>query len=189
MCVVWYIYIYIYLYLYLYIYIYVDIDWSPSCCKSAFFSANLEVSGEGRSFGRDLGSICTLLFGTFAHQGSGEKFWLCDGSMIFFWRSCHVLFYAWKDDDSPLVWKKKSTLYHEGDKSKVFFLLFSLIIVEILAVHGKDCTEREINAVDSEFQAGAMTCGKWFVVSVCLRCSRDPVFQKALFSYVNFVNF
>lgn len=80
--------------------------------------------------------------------------------------------------------KKKSTLYHEGDKSKVFFLLFSLIIVETLAVHRKDCTEREINAVDSEFQAGAMTCGKWFVVSVCLRCSRDPwpeCFKKGYF--------
>lgn len=118
------IYIYIYLYLYLYIYIYVDIDWSPSCCKSAFFSANLEVSGEGRSFGRDLGSICTLLFGTFAHQGSGEKFWLCDGSMIFFWRSCHVLFYAWKDDDSPLVWKKSQLCTMRVTKARCFFCYF-----------------------------------------------------------------
>ena len=88
--------------------------------------------------------------------------------------------------------KKRQICTMRVTKAMCFFLLFSLIIVEILAVHGKDCTEREINAVDSEFQAGAMTCGKWFVISVCLRCSRGPWpqrWKKAIFSYVNSVNF
>ena len=53
-------------------------------------------------------------------------------------------------------------MHHEGDKAMCFSAIF---IVEILSVHGKDCTEREINAVDSEFQAGAKTWGKWFVIS------------------------
>ena len=43
----------------------------------------------------------------------------------------------------------------------------AIFIVEILSVHGKDCTEREINAVDSEFQAGAKTWGNLLFPFAC----------------------
>ena len=188
MCVVWYIYIQLFISLSLYMYI----DWCPSCCKSAESAQTSRFQVKVEALEETLDRFARFFSEPLLTKAPGRHFGCVMGRWYCFSNSCHVLFFAWKNMMTPLAWKKQWTLYHEGHKSKVFFLLFSLTIVEILAVHGKDCTEREINAVDSEFQAGAMTCGKWFVMSVCLRCSRGPwpqCWKKAIFSYVNSVNF
>ena len=159
--------------------LYIYIDWSPCCCKSAFLRfSRFQVKVEALE--ETLDRFARFFSEPLLTKAPGRNFGCVMGRSYFFELMSCVLTHE-KVMTPHLYENKRSNLYHEGDKSNVLFLLFSLIIVEIL-VHGKDCTEREINAVDSEFQAGAMTCGKSFCYFRWFALFARP------YSYINFVN-
>lgn len=124
MCVVWYIYIFISIYIY--ICIYVDIDWSPSCCKSAESAQTSRFQVKVEALEETLDRFARFFSEPLLTKAPGRHFGCVMRRWYFFWRSCHVLFYAWKKMMTPHLYEKKRQICTMRVTKAMCFFFFAI---------------------------------------------------------------